>query len=353
MSLRAALKTRLSSNSPIQTDAVYKAEISEAWCIGGIPQGGYAVGIILSGAADLQASTRHPDIIHVTAHFLQSPKVGECEVRVKRIRQGRKLSNLEADLIQNGKTKISTRLVFGVLPDMTLAVPSDSLTLAPPSPLVRLIPLTRHPSLMTPDKPNARFLYQIKAEDRSFKEQISARARRHPAIDSDQSQTNELEWGAWIQLADRTDAPLEPEMIPFFADCVKNLPALLPRELRPGPRHVAVADLWFATVVLTVEFKSKIPSFKHKPDLKSSFSPSTIGIYSSARFMSEGRHDEYTEIWTAPSDIGSAERDGRTESEVDSVWRNKQVCLAISSQMALTIPESMSRRKAYGDGSRL
>lgn len=88
-------------------------------------------------------------------------------------------------------------------------------------------------------------------------------------------------------------------------------------------------------MLLTIEFKSKIPSSQD-----GLFSSLTVGIYSSARFMTDGRHDEYVELWTAPTDVGSGARE-------DPNWREKQVCLAVSTQMALSIPESKSRRAQY------
>lgn len=45
----------------------------------------------------------------------------------------------------------------------------------------------------------------------------------------------------------------------------------------------------------------------------------------------------YTEVWTAPSNIGEGE-------EVQG-WRDKQVCLAVSTQMALTVSMEVNARK--------
>lgn len=60
--------------------------------------------------------------------------------------------------------------------------------------------------------------------------------------------------------------------------------------------------------------------------------------------MSEGRHDEYVELWTAPANVGSSARE-----EPD--WREKQICLAVSTQMALAIPESKSRRAQHNSAA--
>ena len=90
---------------------------------------------------------------------------------------------------------------------------------------------------------------------------------------------------------------------------------------------------WFATVVLTVEFKSKVPN-------STAFAPRTVGLYATSRFLIDGRHDEFVEVWTAPSSIGTS-----MGQAIDPNWKEKQVCLAVSTQMALTIPikENMGR----------
>ena len=61
---------------------------------------GYVLGLILASTIDAQSKTPHPDVIHVTAHFLQSVDVSDYEVQVRRVRQGKKMSNLDAVLLQ-------------------------------------------------------------------------------------------------------------------------------------------------------------------------------------------------------------------------------------------------------------
>ena len=108
-----------------------------------------------------------------------------------------------------------------------------SVTLLPPSPLARRIPLTQHPSLVTLDKPNARFAYQNKSEDRFFLERNRLRAEGRS--DDTKRGGDEVEWAAWYELRDGRDK-LKTTMMPFLADSMRNMPSLLPREQRPGPR---------------------------------------------------------------------------------------------------------------------
>jgi len=94
-------------------------------------------------------------------------------------------------------------------------------------------------------------------------------------------------------------------------------------------------------MTLTIEFKFPIPL------PSSDHAARTVGIYSSARFMNDpqGRHDVSLEIWTAPCDIG--------EGQETVGWRDKQVCLAISTQMALTVPMEVNEKKRARNTSRL
>jgi len=244
-------------------------------------------------------------------------------VRIKRVRLGRGLTNIDADLVQNGVPKITARLICGTLPDMTKGLPPSPLTIQPPSPLTPRIPIITHPSAskLSPNSPKMNFEFEM-AEDRELYKRNQRRFK------GEMGEDNTLEWGAWCQLTDQDDR-ITQGSLPFFADVMKNLPELLPKESRPGPS-------WFATVVMSIEFKSKIPAFT-----ETVFAPRTVGLYSSGRFLSEGRHDAHVEVWTAPSPIGSS----ATKNANDDAWRGQQTCLAISNQMALTIPLEVNLRR--------
>jgi hypothetical protein len=91
-------------------------------------------------------------------------------------------------------------------------------------------------------------------------------------------------------------------------------------------------------MILSLEFKAKIPD-------DPAFSQRTVGLYSCGRFMHEGRHDAYVEVWTSPTDIG--------EGVEEEGWREKQVCLATTHQMALTVPRSVNERRGTLGNSKL
>lgn len=87
-------------------------------------------------------------------------------------------------------------------------------------------------------------------------------------------------------------------------------------------------------MTMTIEYKFPIPKASKTQSNR------TVGVFSSSNFIhgSMGRHDIYTELWTAPCDVGVG-------VEVEG-WRDQQVCLAVSTQMALTLP--MARNLSKG-----
>lgn len=102
---------------------------------------------------------------------------------------------------------------------------------------------------------------------------------------------------------------------------------------------------------MSIEFKAKLP-YPPPSASQQPYSPRTIGLYSTGRFLAGGRHDAYGEVWTAPSAIGQA----TTSADADAGWRGEQICLAVSHQMALTIPLEVNLKRAAtrkDEGSRL
>jgi len=82
---------------------------------------------------------------------------------------------------------------------------------------------------------------------------------------------------------------------------------------------------------LAIEFKSPIP----RPSAH--HANRTVGLYANSQFFNDGRHDVRVEIWTASSNFG--EGDDRGD------WRDKQVCLAVATQMGYTLPMEVNLAK--------
>lgn len=123
---------------------------------------------------------------------------------------------------------------------------------------------------------------------------------------------------------------------------------LLPNKYRReiGPMCVSLRSLlifivliwglcrWFPSLAITYEFKHRVPAVG-TPNIHSG----TVGLYVRTGIMVEGRHDLYTEVWTAPCGIGD------TATMIDPDWRDKQVCLVVANQVAMTMPGSVNSEK--------
>ena len=79
---------------------------------------------------------------------------------------------------------------------------------------------------------------------------------------------------------------------------------------------------------MSIEFKAPLSMLDGER-----YSRQSVGLYQVGRFMQDplGRHDASVEIWSAP-----ARYDGT------GTWRSEQRCLAISTQMACTVPASVN-----------
>ena len=106
----------------------------------------------------------------------------------------------------------------------------------------------------------------------------------------------------------------------------RNLPEMLPKKQKPGIS-------WFPTMVMAIDFKFKIPKIPGR------YAKRTVGLYAYGNFMQDGRHDNSVEVWTAPCEL----REKGTNLSKD--WRKDQFCLAVSTQMALTLPISVNEKR--------
>ncbi|KAF8908856.1 hypothetical protein CPB84DRAFT_1766159 [Gymnopilus junonius] len=224
-------------------------------------------------------------------------------------------------------------LIFGI----NAPSPKDklNLTLNPPSSYARRLPLHSHPlhAIAKPLRHTWKFHPHVKwAEDpRIFSRNLPDSPTR---TNSSSVGGGGLEWGAWFEFTDENERITNPYLC-FLADIFLNIPTLLPKGERVG-----LTTSWYPTITLSIEFKNKIPP-------TSSHSSRTVGLYSLGRFMTppQGKHDAYVEVWSAPTNIGEGE-------EVDN-WRDRQVCLAIATQMALTLPMEVNKKKGQGHSSKL
>jgi hypothetical protein len=267
---------------------------------------------VLDAAVQSQANTSQPDIAHCTAHYLRSALPKPFEVKISPLKIGRGFSNLTAELWQDGGVRITTHLIFTSLPEAPgpqLPTPR-SLTVTRPSPHARQIPIEAPPSQAKATKLVGKFSFKEKMQ---WSEQWDQLNRRNIARAS--NGTGGAEWACWIQLKDESDG-ITQASLPFFGDMFRNFPELLPKDQKAGPS-------WFPTMVLAIEFKTKIPK---------SYNLRTVGLWAEGRHLHEGRHDNTVEVWTSPCEFGDE------NAKLAKDWRKEQHCLCVSTQMALTLP---------------
>ncbi|KAG2039529.1 thioesterase-like superfamily-domain-containing protein [Suillus americanus] len=319
-----------SETSRCSETATYATELNGSWVIGSIPQGGYTLGQVVEACARFQSEAVHKDPIHVTAHFLRATNVGPAEVRVSVQKIGKNFTNLSADLAQGGHTRLTSHLIFGDLTPVPDGIPRS---LAAPSPYARRLPLLNHPSAAVRDRMRHTWRFHSLLSW-SMDHTILARnaMRSQTRADTEIIGGGGAEWGAWCELT-RTEDEIKPSSIPFFGDMFLNLPSLLPDS---EPASHGTSDCWFPTVTMTVEFKARIPSSQD-------YASRTVGLYSESHFLTDphGRHNAHVEVWTAPSAIG--------QGKLEAGWRDKQYCIAVVDQMALTLPMDLNHRQGNRD----
>ncbi|GAA5893945.1 hypothetical protein JCM5296_004111, partial [Sporobolomyces johnsonii] len=157
-----------------------------------------------------------------------------------------------------------------------------------------------------------------------------------------------LKWGCWFELTGGEDLTESAALVPFFADCSKNGPEVLPAEVRPGPS-------WYPTLTFSLDFKSKFPLVPASPSPSSSSSSSvpqiarrTFGLFATTKTIQAGRHDLTVEVWTAPCELGE-------KATIGEGWRANARLVGVSTQMAITVPiefnHARGRRSITGDSS--
>jgi len=61
---------------------------------------GFSLGLLLEACTQYQSSTKHPDPVNVTAHYLEIVQVAAFQVRVRTLKTGRGFSNVLAEFLQ-------------------------------------------------------------------------------------------------------------------------------------------------------------------------------------------------------------------------------------------------------------
>ncbi|EIN09020.1 hypothetical protein PUNSTDRAFT_134193 [Punctularia strigosozonata HHB-11173 SS5] len=311
---------------------------------------GYVLALLLEACLRYQAGTPHPDVVHLSAHFLRGTSLAPFTVRVRTLRTGKTFANVLADFVQGEHTNVTCHLIFGVLSPSTGS--DASLSFTPPSPYAPRCPLATHPSKCPTNLvPRGHWTFRSRlaaGDDPSILARNSPDTRARIASSSDSTSSGGLESGVWLELLPDNASPSDtgnagsssssknPETpltlttpaLAFFADAFLPSPLLLSKSelkgLKPG---------WFPTVTMSVDFLHPIP-----PPQTPTHASRTVGIYARTRFFTrpQSRHETYCEVWSAPSNVTSAS-DRSEQADDDGRWRDEQVCLAVSTQMSLMV----------------
>ena len=92
-------------------------KLPDTWAYGaGVLHGGW---LLESLAATALEHTAHPHPLAVSAHYAAAPRVGEGDVTVEVLREGRSVSTLRTRLSQEGAVKVEALITCGALPETT------------------------------------------------------------------------------------------------------------------------------------------------------------------------------------------------------------------------------------------
>ena len=266
-----------------------------------------------------------------------------------------------------GVQRTIAHLLIGRVPEAPLnsGVRPRTLTLTPSSTLYRRSPVSIHPST-APTVAYPAHWHVIRSlrisHDPVYEDRNLAKTKSTQSNGSDVDMNGILEEGRLMQFVHPSDqisqatiaaiadnfrpvrveakATVKKELLHTNTTLVEQvimlvptteLPKLSPQKIqyvenRPDIVNFRVAHQsarLYATMVATIEFKHRLPR-------SPSYSQNTVAMYSHGRFLTDGRGDLTAEIWSAPPGIV-----GDITATVEEGWRDKMVCLAVTTQMAI------------------
>jgi hypothetical protein len=86
-----------------QDDQIYSGEVTEAWSIGGVANGGYSMSIAARALSDC---LNHKDPLSITGHYLARAEPGPVTLEIEKLNEGRSLSTAVVKFIQKDQERI-------------------------------------------------------------------------------------------------------------------------------------------------------------------------------------------------------------------------------------------------------
>ncbi|KAG8918958.1 hypothetical protein FRC01_001556, partial [Tulasnella sp. 417] len=246
---------------------LYECVADSQWTVGVVTFGGYSLGLVVDAARQGQASTAHPDIIHLSSQFLRAATPGPMEIKISNVRTGNQFTNLAAELYQKDALKATVQLIFGNFNQIsTSAVAGVSI----PSTHAPLHPLVVHPAKakLTPHHWAQKFTMNYNwAKDPYFDKKNASLVTEGRNVDG-------LLAGTWVRLTESPEVKLSPAYIPFFVDMIEPPWDKLPREYTKG------RQFWYPSLSITIEFKCRLP-------LSSDYASHTLGVFGWKRHLQD------------------------------------------------------------------
>lgn len=349
--LQTAVLSKLDESTLTPTSATYTGTIDTTWCIGSVPQGGYSLSIILNAVlafmrtpevtATNVKSIPHLDPFLLSATYIQAVTWTPFEVRIRMLKRGKSLSNLQAEMWQGGVMRITCQVVmtdFKTMKQAAERMKEPNLgKKGEDDPRVNGYTITegsqwavKYP-LSPPERCEKPRYFGGKAESgKTFNFGEMLMISIDPKLVASTERGKVLEAGAYYALIPQPAPTLDRglvesgrlsegrNLIPFLADMF-----LSPPQMIPG-RH---KSSWYPTLHLTIEFKRPLPEGKVVE---------RTGTYSKGRWMVNGQHESDTELWSHPDDQHLFEAEG---------GERRSFILAIARQTALVLPMSVNENK--------
>ena len=241
-------------------DGGWAANVSPAWNIGTIPNGGYLMAIALAAVG---SEVPHPDPLTATCHYLGRVTAGiEVTVEVEVLRTGRTLSTACARLIQDGRERLRMLASYGDLAasEGPTLVTATAPAMPPPDDCVR---------------------NEVGYSTLEIQNRFDARLEPSVAGGAMGQPVGRAEVGGWIRFADGRQPDLRS--LALFADAFP--PTVLNLE----------AFGWVPTIELTFHFRAR-PA------------PGWLRAWFKSRFLVESHVEEDGEIWDSEGNLVALSR---------------------------------------------
>lgn len=99
-------------------DGSYGVTIDGGWAIGGIPNGGYLLATVARAALAAGGAVEgpdHPHVLSATAQYVSPTPIGPGEVLTEVLRRGRRVSQVRARLVSDGRPCVDASFTLGEL----------------------------------------------------------------------------------------------------------------------------------------------------------------------------------------------------------------------------------------------